>query len=192
VHYATWNGASWTGGSLPDPKNCRATGSPPIVTSAAAFSPDDVWAMGYCDTESPLPYVANFNDVLATSPASVWVVGMVPSLTTGTSKPGAVYWNGHTWTAYRIDSKLWLTSVASDGAGGLWACSELEGMPYRLPTMWHFTAGQWQQASVKSLTRKDYISQLALVPGSTSVWAADSSVIGTGVGRMLLYGDVPR
>jgi hypothetical protein len=166
-----WNGASWQ--SIPVPRNVN-------VSAVAGISAHSAWVTGSLPGKGPdgLNFVA-----------------------------GAAYWNGARWTTTTdpaADAQSpqdgtvnQLTSVTSDGRGGLWAVAE----PYppvvgSLPgqaSLWHYSNGRWTGVQLGKL---GYINlfQIAEAPGSTSIWAAGTTVTTASPGYpqnaiILRYGD---
>lgn len=136
----------------------------------------------------PAPKALSAEAVTGESAHAAWVTGQV---TAGKSyEPGAAYWNGKRWTIVLdpalattqwrpADSSETLTSAVPDGNGGLWAVAEpypplLGSLPGQA-SVWHYTNGRWTGVH---LNRLGYLNllQLARAPGSTSIWAAGTTV----------------
>lgn len=126
--------------------------------------------------------------VTGESAHAAWVTGQVTIKKS--YDPGAAYWNGKHWTIVpdlALATMPWrpadytetLTSAVSDGNGGLWAVAEpypplLGSLPGQA-SIWHYTNGRWTGVH---LNRLGYLNllQLAQAPGSTSIWAAGTTV----------------
>jgi hypothetical protein len=126
--------------------------------------------------------------VTGESAHTAWVTGQVT--VKKSYEPGAAYWNGKHWTIVpdpALATTPWrpadytetLTSAVSDGNGGLWAVAEpypplLGSLPGQA-SIWHYTNGRWTGVH---LNRLGYLNllQLAQAPGSTSIWAAGTTV----------------
>lgn len=137
-----------------------------------------------------LPKHAALDWILARSSRDIWVSGSVPNDKTGTSEL-AMHWNGKSWTTVNPPARPshadeFLTSLAPDGSGGLWAVAEAIPGPARL---WHYTNGAWVRPVA---VRSDWLyPELAAVPGSTSTWAVAASP-GLVDGLILVHGALPR
>jgi hypothetical protein len=114
--------------------------------------------------------------VVALSPSDVWAVGSI------TSWVCCEIWSHHSMVAFHWDGKAWqnvaprgegtaLTSVASDGHGGIWAGTN---RPYVL----RYSQGTWTKAKLELPDWNDSeddprwgVKELVAVPGSDSVMA---------------------
>ena len=136
----------------------------------------------------PAPKVLYAAAVTGEPAHAAWVTGQVT--VKKSSEPGAAYWNGKHWTIVpdpALATTQWrpadytetLTSAVSDGNGGLWAVAEpypplLGSLPGQA-SIWHYTNGRWTGVH---LNRLGYLNllQLARAPGTTSIWAAGTTV----------------
>jgi hypothetical protein len=136
----------------------------------------------------PAPKVLYAAAVTGESAHAAWVTGQVT--VKKSYEPGAAYWNGQHWTIMpdpALATTQWrpagstetLTSAVSDGNGGLWAAAEpypplLGSLPGQA-SIWHYTNGRWTGVH---LNRLGYLNllQLARAPGTTSIWAAGTTV----------------
>jgi hypothetical protein len=210
---AFFNGRSWKAMTVPGPANVNG------VLDASALSPSDIWAItgggpgtgipvstlvhwnGHVWRAQPLPAAlrsaANLASVLAFKDGSVWVGGQLPAGRSGATAVAA-RWNGRTWLVMHLPGSRevpadLLSSMVSDGHGGIWAFGEncgCESGPF-----WHYTDGTWAGPSlVTGVDGGPWGPQaLAQVPGTDSIWsaggAADRATIEDGL--ILLYGPVP-
>ncbi|GAA2297268.1 hypothetical protein GCM10010402_64740 [Actinomadura luteofluorescens] len=175
-----WNGTSWADTPI---------GIKPRAITAV--SPTSAWAVGWAGeglpatahwngtswTTVPFPPVdgvvrgeiaSALSDVYAASENDVWAVGTVrvPDEAGKTvSRSMLAHWNGTKWTSVLGAAGTYMTKVASDGAGGIWVSAG--------DTMRHRTAaGVWSDASLaQPVGTKVRSSEMAIRPGSTTVWA---------------------
>jgi hypothetical protein len=114
--------------------------------------------------------------VLARSSANVWVYSGLQGFRSGAGVvpiTGAVltHWNGKTWTRIAVPYSTEQTgSIAADGHGGVWLVAGSTGGQLDL---YHYNAGKWTKTVTPTV--KGYqadVFALALIPGTTSVWAA--------------------
>ncbi|MEU8799336.1 hypothetical protein [Spirillospora sp. NPDC048819] len=129
------------------------------------------------------PYqCVHLRDVLATSRRDVWVAGFVYRSDGGDhNEEQAVlaHWDGTTWRREDVPGRHIPERLASDGRGGLWTIGW--GDPYgptpeSTPLMHRAADGTWRTATIDTGGRTAEITELALVPGTRSLW---------GVGRIL-------
>jgi len=139
----------------------------------------------------PVPRTVSVSAVAGTSAHSAWVTGGLPGKGPGglTYVAGAAYWNGSRWTTTTdpaADAQFprtgyldELTSVVSDGNGGLWAAAEpyppiLSSLPGQA-SLWHYANGRWTGVQLGQFGDIN-LFQLARAPGTTSIWAAGTAV----------------
>lgn len=151
--------------------------------SASAVSGDDVWVFGASGARGvvktvaaryngrvwkrvPIPGLAGgaITDVYARTRNNVWAVG-----SRSTARYNAAllagHYNGKTWTHRVLPGSPAISSVVTDGKGGLWAASK----PGRLL---HYAHGRLIPVEISGAGggRAD-VSAFAAVPGSSAVWA---------------------
>lgn len=178
----TWhyNGQTWT----------QVTGSAVGLETASAVSASNIWAIG-SSSEGPagdiLTHYAGstwqtvtapaltgleFSDIVALSSTDVWAAAV--SLSGGhVSDPQLVHFDGSQWTSVKVPyAGLSLGDLAPDGQGGFWLTAFAGSKNWAV----HLTAGgQWSRSSIASRT----LDALALVPGTTSLWAVGSVATAT-------------
>jgi hypothetical protein len=175
----TWhyNGHTWT----------QVTGSADGLVSASAVSASNIWAIGssaegpagdilthytgstWQTVTAPALTGLEFSDILALSSTDVWAAA-------GNGQGGdaqLVHFNGSQWTSVKAPySGLVFGDLASDGQGGFWLTAFEGSKNWAV----HLTAGgQWSRASIASRT----LDALALLPGTTSLWAVGSVATAT-------------
>lgn len=166
----TWHlhGTTWT----------QVTGPGGGITTASALSGRDIWAIGassapqrtivhYNGTRwqkvaNPALSGLQFNGIEALSATNIWLSAMKGS------KPELVHYNGQEWQPITVPWSLSVGHLASDGQGGVWVTGDklANNGAYAL----HYSgAGAWSRhlLGVQAL-----VSSFALIPGTTSVWAA--------------------
>jgi|GEM_PF-1588388 len=136
--------------------------------------------------------------VLARSDKNVWVGGAVKNGKHGTTE-AIGHWNGRKWTVTMLPARATakdysVASMATDGAGGIWAlgicltsaCSA--GSPWRL---WHEAAGRWSGPTQPRLSRRATLLD-SLAAAGHSVWAVGAIKVGSSAnGIIALWGRVP-
>jgi hypothetical protein len=115
-----------------------------------------------------------FPTILALSAKNVWVYSGLQGFLPGAGwvpLPDAVltHWNGKTWSRVTIPYATGQTGyIAADGDGGVWLSASTKGTSY----LYHDNDGKWTSTAtptVKGYTA--YVTALAEIPGTTSVWA---------------------
>ncbi|MEV3923951.1 hypothetical protein [Actinomadura coerulea] len=176
-----WNGTAWAD----TPIGIK----PRAITAVSSTS---AWAVGWAGeglpatahwngtswTNVPFPKIdgvdvqseiaSTLSDVYAASANDVWAVGSVRVTDESGKKVSRsllAHWNGTAWSNVLGDPGTYLTQVASDGAGGIWVSAGA--------TMRHRTAaGVWSDETLAQPTGTKAIpSELALRPGTTTMWA---------------------
>jgi hypothetical protein len=131
-----WNGSAWTIVPSPNPAIPTPTGADQALNGVVAISPNDAWAVGgtsdltgfqpakpiamhWNGTAWSLTSLSNLGNgglasVTASSPTSVWAVGLVGGTTS------VVHWNGTSWTPET-------TPVGPDGQPGMTGVSAVPG-----------------------------------------------------------------
>jgi hypothetical protein len=186
-----YNGHAW-----------RRVSMPGTALSVSALSADDMWAFGptaktagetiqdmvamhwngnsWSTLTVPRYLLAGkrayLQQAIAAGPSSLWVVEGLPA-NPGTGQPPAAglvlaHWNGHRWSLVKRDrSYTGQGGLASDGHGGVWfqAVPATSGADVFL----HWSGGRLAVAPEPSMTGlTTSVSGVALVPGTTSLWAA--------------------
>jgi hypothetical protein len=150
------------------------------ISFASAISRSDMWAIGdsvapedmllhYNGTtwqklSSPVLAGLQFTRILALSDSDVWVIGS-PG---GGPKQQLLHFDGTGWTSVPITvpHSVQLVSIASDGNGGLWFSGFASAAQWAV----HRTAAAaW---SSTKLGTGSTVYDLALIPGTTSLWGA--------------------
>jgi hypothetical protein len=181
--FGTWHlhGRTWT----------KVTGVGAAIGSASALSATSIWAVGG-NASAPQDIVEHYNGstwrrqhspalknvqyagILALSSDNVWATGSV--FTAGRNVSWLLHWNGQAWSRVAVPWAVLLGQPVSDGAGGLWAAGEATatGNWYAVHRS---AAGAWHRYLI---TKTGQAPALALIPGTTSVWAAgqDSDAAG--------------
>lgn len=181
-----YDGAQWTSTALPD--------TVWDVNAISASSADDVWLMGSDGTGPvtlhwtgsawqtvtlpPPPLddgvrVAG-QDVLSVGPDDAWATG---ALAHQGILPGAVlwHWDGQSWRLVDLDAPDdSLSTLASDGEGGLWVVSA--GLRPGADLL-HYSGGTLtrEPAPAEPGTTPD-VRELTLIPGTRSLWGAGALV----------------
>jgi hypothetical protein len=142
-----WNGASWSTLAVPI---YSLSAQPAVVQQLVAIAPSNLWA----------------------------VEGLPVDQGTGQPEgPGLIlaHWNGHKWRSVVTDtSDTGMGGLVSDGHGGVWlqAVNATSGLDEFL----HYSDGSLaavpEPTALTGLTTS--VSDIALVPGTTSLWAAAS------------------
>jgi len=159
----------------------HVTGLATGVTFVSALSRSDMWAIGdnvapedillhysagtWQQLSSPVLNGLNFTRILALSDTNVWVIGS-PG---GGPQEKLLHFDGTQWSSVPITvpSGVQLESITSDGNGGLW----FSGFGSS-PAQWavHRSAtGTWSSTDLGSGRT---VFDLALIPGTTSLWGA--------------------
>ena len=166
----------------------HVTGLATGVTFVSALSRSDMWAIGdtaapedtlqhYNGTtwqrlSSPALTGLNFTRILALSDTDVWVIGS-PG---GGPKEQLLHFDGTQWSSVPITvpSGVQLVSIASDGHGGLWFSGFGSSAQWAVHRS---AAGTWSSTNLGSGRS---IFDLALIPGTTSLWGAGGLNTATG------------
>jgi hypothetical protein len=165
------------------------------LENGSAVSASDIWALG--GTLAPDTTVEHFNGrswrpvadralsglsfqrIRAFGRNDIWV-----SATLATSNLPAflVHFNGTHWTRFVLPWKVDVYDIAADGHGGLW----LNGLgPRNQPFVVHRTAsGRWSRTPIGT-----FLFDLALIPGTTSLWGVGSAATGVTGGDAVIWAD---
>ncbi|HEX4655826.1 MAG TPA: hypothetical protein VH307_00330 [Streptosporangiaceae bacterium] len=183
-----FNGRSWI----------RTGGLASSIYRASAVARNDIWAItagprggsvvcynGHTwkrvrSAESALTDT-QLNNVLATSRISVWVSGISPA----SGPPGRLvlaHWDGSRWKRFVAPWDVQQPErFASDGAGGIWIPVVTGGGN---PATWilHMSrAGRWTRTAIAAGRAAAVgLGDLALIPGTTSLWGSGGLLTTTG------------
>lgn len=190
-----YTGRSWT----------RGTGIAAAVYRASAVSANDIWAVtsgagggtvvrydgSDWDPVSAGSALANtqLSDILAQSADSVWVPGISPA----SGADGHVvlaHWNGKAWTRYTAPwPAQQVERLAPDGAGGVWIPVVTAGNSPRTWILHLSRSGRWTRADISARAGSGLgIGDLALVPGTRSLWGAGGVLTAAGGDAVILGG----
>ena len=184
----TWHydGHTWT----------RLAGIAGGITFASAVSPADIWAISgklvaedtllhyngstWRQVTAPVLSGQGFSGILALSKRNVWAL----TYRNQNAKPHLVHLSGGKWSSVPVP---WAFNealpIASDGSGGFWFIG------YTGPHAWavHRTStGAWSRTELAGTLD---MMDLALVPGTTSLWGASWIAPGTGTNAQIFaYG----
>jgi hypothetical protein len=180
----------------------KVTGLGGAISTASAISRSDMWAIG-ADNVSPddilLHYTGGswqkvtstalnglqFGDILALSDTDVWVTATVG----GSLPQQLLHFDGTTWTSVPVPSSVQLRTMASDGSGGLWFSAARSSS--QAPVAEHRSAaGAW--SSHPLATGSGQAFGMALIPGTTSLWASGYLQSSGGTGSdAVIWGNGP-
>jgi hypothetical protein len=127
--WVRYNGRSWSTGELP----LEQPDDVGIITSAVVLSSDDVWALGYYNPVSPLPYIAHYNGrhwkltnlylntaieaASAVSPSDIWAVG-------ADNTNYVLRWNGKVWTHEPLPKMAYMFGVVALSRTDVWVTGD--------------------------------------------------------------------
>jgi hypothetical protein len=186
----TWhyNGRTWA----------RAGGLADAVYRVSAVSPGNIWAITasphggsvvhYNGTAwSTVPAAAaalantQLNDVLAASPSNVWVSGTTP-VNAADGRLVLAHWDGRSWKRFVAPWPVQHTErFATDGEHGVWIPVVTGGSSPTTYILHLSHTGQWIRTEIAA-GRGDGVGvgDLALIPGTTTVWGAGGLVTAVG------------
>jgi hypothetical protein len=190
-----YNGRSWA----------RAGGMAGAVYRASAVAAGNIWAItvsprggsvvhynGSAWSEVPAADSAlantQLNDVLAASSGNVWVSGTSPA-NAADGQLVLAHWNGKSWKRFVAPWPVQQAErFATDGAGGIWIPVVTGGDS---PATWilHLShTGGWTRTKIAA-GRGDGVGvgDLALIPGTTTVWGAGGLVTTAGGGDAAIW-----
>jgi hypothetical protein len=199
AYAAHYENGHWTKSYLPD-----------IPDAAAAISSRSIWLLGQSKPEvSPTgpTYLLHWNGrrwsrsafprqrsaglpegLLATGPNDMWTT-WVPAK--ASVAPYLLHWTGRDWARVAFPKGGTGAPATGDGAGGLWL-NGLATSKARVQLFLHWSAGHWRLWPVPQKGwQPGNVDYLALIPGTTSVWAT-GNVYGPGGGTTLNRGTVWR
>jgi hypothetical protein len=184
----TWhhNGSTWT----------RLTGIARGITTAAALSAADIWAIGskltpedavlhyngraWHQVTAPVLRGHAFSAILALPKDNVWAL----TYASQGSNTHLVHLSGGRWGSVRVPWRFgYALPIASDGSGRIWFFGYSAGRTWAV----HRTsAGVWSRTQ---LAGTPFLTGLALVPGTRSLWGAGWIPPGTGTNALIFaYG----
>jgi hypothetical protein len=158
--WVRYNGKHWSHGELPIEK----PSDDGDITAAVAFNSHDVWALGYYNLVSPLPYIAHFNgrhwqltnlylntaivSVSALSPDNIWAAG-----TDNTNL--VLHYNGRSWKQVQIPAKLavpaYFQGIVALSAKSVWVTGDLKAQAGAVvPGVLHWNGRGWAGIALKS------------------------------------------
>lgn len=171
----TWhfNGRHWT----------KITGIGRGINTASAVTRHNIWAFG--GIREPNDSVEHYNGrswvhvtvpaltglflraVLALTADDVWVAGNGQL----SDQQVAVleHWNGRQWHEIIVPGSVVLERLIADGTGGLWLTVQSVPQPTKTWILHRSRFGRWTRTQIASNTE---IADLALIPGTTSVWGS--------------------
>jgi hypothetical protein len=192
TYAAHYNGHTWTKVKLP---------AAPLDVSAPA--PDDIWALGpainfvmHWNGKKwgtiglpllPLPKGAtvSYSNVTATGPKDAWLFRTI-SFPSRLPVTAIMHWNGTSWTTVASPADI-VGSMAPDGNGGLWA-DGIDINPGGFWLLYHLVAGHWTEYTPPGVDIHSP-TPLTHIPGTRSLWAADTAFNPKGYfGMILKYG----
>jgi hypothetical protein len=156
------------------------------IWTARAISPTNIWAV-QSDENEGVSDALHYNgttwsavSIPETNGRFFAEGGLVASKTGGVWLSGSLDFSGTPvvehlqngkWTMTDVGAAEPLAALTSDGAGGLWAASELFGTTSA--QIWHDTGGVWTQAADPAGVSGGYrITWMSTLPGSQTVLAA--------------------
>jgi hypothetical protein len=188
----------------------RATGIAARIYRVSAIAPHNIWAVtvsphggsvvhydGQSWARVPAADAALANtqldDVLAAFPGNVWVSGVSPANGTDGHLVLA-HWNGRRWQRFVSPWPVQQPErFATDGALGVWIPAVTGG---ENPETWilHLSAeGVWTRTPI-AFHRPDTgvgVGDLALIPGTTTLWGSGGLLTTTGGNAAIWEHDVP-
>ena len=145
-----------------------------------------------------LPAGANLTSVVTGPGSTVWIGGSVKNSAKGTTA-FAAKWTpaAKTWTLAHLGGASpgnWeLVGMAAAGRGGIWGlalATNDNGQPSRL---WHLSGATWSKVTPDFGKREWFLTELASVPGTASVWGVGAIRVGKSEdGLIAIAGPTPR
>ena len=189
VGFGTWhyNGKTWT----------KIRGQGRNVAQASALSASDIWGIGgyhpaYAQVDHyngttwrAVPFPASLGNpryILAASRHQVWLAG--ENYSASGAYPVLGRWNGKTWhrVALRAPAASVLGPISADGHGGIWVQAQ-DTKRTRTLLLHRSASGAW---TTDTLRPASLVEDLALVPGTTSMWGA-GAYFTTGAGTAAIW-----
>ncbi len=173
---ARYRDGRWTKSDLPETPN-----------AASAVSARDIWAVGSTGTAAKRATLMHWNgrswkttstsaqpsrgyagELVATGPESLWLTWYPANV----SKPDyLLHWNGSSWVKVSLPAGDGTGPIAGDGHGGIWMAGS--GPAPKAPWRFlHYAAGRWTTDKVPLAVgaQPGNVSELALIPGTDSLW----------------------
>jgi hypothetical protein len=172
--WVRFNGRSWTHGRLP-----LDQGDPGDVTTAVVLSAHDVWALGYYNPVSPLPYIAHYNGhrwtithlfvntaivgASALGPKDIWVVGE-------DNTNVLLHFNGKSWRRQALPARAsvaFFAGVTALSDKKVWITGDVQGLGNVVPGVM-----LWNGRSLSFRSLKAPAPLINTVPdGHGGIWA---------------------
>ena len=171
----------------------RWTGNATGLENASALSPVNIWAVG--GLLSPFSTIMHFNgrswrpvtakalsglafpDIRAFTRDDIWATAIAGR---SNSPAWLVHFNGAQWTRIAVPLKVVLDRIVADGQGGLWLTAVgLTGRPFVVHRM---ASGRWSRTPIST-----FQFDLALVPGTTSLWGVGTAATGVTGGDAVIW-----
>jgi hypothetical protein len=168
----------------------RVTGTASGIYRASALSRHNIWAVTAGQRGGSVVHYnghtwqavrsaaqalghAQLNDVLVESRNSVWLSGISPTAWAD-GRLVLARWNGARWTRFVAPWRVQQPErFAADGAGGIWIPVVTGGITSRTWILHLSRTGRWTRTPVTSAPGTGVgVSDLALIPGTTSLWGS--------------------
>jgi hypothetical protein len=171
----TWHlsGTTWT----------KVTGLAGSISTASALSPTSMWAIG-SDGTAPDDILLHYNGTTWQRLTSTVLTGQRFSgilvkhandiyaiATAGSGTQHLVHFNGSGWKSLSVPSSVQLRGIAPDGSKGEWFSASQSSSKAPVAEYRAFT-GTWSSHVLPGGTGQAF--GIALVPGTTSLWASGS------------------
>jgi hypothetical protein len=197
AYAARYSNGRWTKSYLPD-----------IPESAAAISPNDIWALGQPLSGASTEMLMHWNgrkwsasrfpkQPVAGYPVNLTAVGANDMWVAWSPSEAGVqeyllHWNGHQWTKVSLPSGRTGYLFAGDGQGGLWVSGFSPAPAYKQIFLHRSSAGRWSTSAVplRAGESPGNVSELALIPGTRSLWAVGNVYSpggGTELNRVVIW-----
>jgi hypothetical protein len=168
------------------------TGPAAAIVRASALSRRDIWAITAGRRGGAVVHYngkawarvrtgrvlagAQLKDVMAISRRSVWVLALAPRNHHKSGRIALAHWNGTRWIRYAAPARELSGDplpgrMAPDGHGGVWVTAMTAGRSTAARILHLSRSGGWTQASI-SFGSGNGISDLALIPGTSSLWGS--------------------
>jgi hypothetical protein len=170
-------------------------GNAPGLENASALSATSIWAIG--SSSAPYDRIQHYNgknwqtvsakalsglqfvSIQAFSGKNMWITAVTQG---GVSPAWLVHFNGKQWSRFKLPWNVQPSRIASDGHGGLWLTAlAIGGASSYL--VHRSASGAWSRTGVTA-----GISGLALIPGTSSLWAVGDKILKTG-GDAVIWAD---
>src|SRR5581483_1172919 len=198
-----WDGVSWRTIPSPNPGKCNQGNFGNVLTSVAAVSSNDVWAVGFtfpCNAllqpmtmhwdgtkwsvvaTPKLPFNNNaLNGVFALASDNVYAVGF-QTASNGASLTLVEHWDGTSWTVMSSPNKNQtgnvLQSISGTSPSDIWAVGDAVAPNVPVRTLVeHFDGTQWKLVNSPNPLPTGSLNQNVLV-SVTAVSPTDSTAVG--------------